>query len=54
MTRTIVIGKADEKQKELYNLVLRANLEAEAALHAGLRGCDVDKPRNLAKSVTVE
>ena len=43
MTRTIVIGKADEKQKELYNLVLRANLEAEAALHAGLRGCDVDK-----------
>lgn len=43
MTRTIVIGKADEKQKELYNLVLRANLEAEAALHAGLRGCEVDK-----------
>ncbi|MDD6798728.1 MAG: aminopeptidase P family protein [Clostridia bacterium] len=43
MTRTIVIGKADEKQKEIYNIVLRANLEAEQMLRAGLRGCDVDK-----------
>ena len=41
--KKLQIGKADEKQKELYNLVLRANLEAEAALHAGLRGCEVDK-----------
>jgi glucosamine 6-phosphate synthetase-like amidotransferase/phosphosugar isomerase protein len=25
-----------------------------AGLIAGARGCDVDKPRNLAKSVTVQ
>jgi glucosamine--fructose-6-phosphate aminotransferase (isomerizing) len=28
--------------------------DIDACLIAVLRGCDVDKPRNLAKSVTVE
>lgn len=43
MTRTIVIGKASGEQKKIYNIVLRANLEAEQMIRAGLRGCDVDK-----------
>ena len=29
-------------------------LQLFAYHHAHLRGCDIDKPRNLAKSVTVE
>ena len=29
-------------------------LQLLAYYAAGLRGCDVDQPRNLAKSVTVE
>lgn len=43
MTRTVVLGKANEKQKEIYQLVLRAQ---EAALHgicAGACCCDVDQ-----------
>lgn len=43
MTRTIVIGRADEEQKKIYDIVLRANLEAEKIIHAGVRCCDVDK-----------
>lgn len=43
MTRTIVLGKANEKQKEIYQVVLDAQLSSLAALKAGLRGCDVDK-----------
>lgn len=43
MTRTVVIGKAGEEQKKIYDIVLRANIEAEQLIRAGLRGCDVDK-----------
>ncbi|MEE0954405.1 MAG: aminopeptidase P family protein [Eubacterium sp.] len=42
MTRTIVVGKADEKQKEIYGVVLEAQLKALAALHAGVTGASVD------------
>ena len=42
MTRTIVLGRADEKQKEIYNIVLQANEAALAELKAGVRGCDID------------
>lgn len=42
MTRTIVMGRADEKQKEIYNIVLKANEAALAGLKAGVRGCDID------------
>ena len=38
----------------LLPLVLAAALQLFAYYVAVLRGCDVDKPRNLAKSVTVE
>lgn len=43
MTRTIVIGKASEKQKEIYNTVLKAQLAALEFLKAGYKGKEVDK-----------
>jgi len=43
MTRTIVIGKASEKQKEVYNTVLKAQLAALDFIKAGLTGKEVDK-----------
>lgn len=43
MTRTIMLGKANDKQKEIYNVVLEAQLAALDALHAGVIGCEVDK-----------
>ena len=43
MTRTIVIGKASEKQKEIYGLVLEAQLAALNLIRAGLKGKEVDK-----------
>jgi len=38
----------------LYPLLTVIPLQLLAYHIAALRGCDVDKPRNLAKSVTVE
>lgn len=38
MTRTVVIGKADEKQKEIYNIVLEAQLNAIEKLRSGITG----------------
>ncbi len=43
MTRTIVIGKASEKQKEVYNTVLKSQLAALDFIHAGVQGKEVDK-----------
>lgn len=43
MTRTIVIGKASDKQKEIYNKVLEAQLAALEVIRAGIKGKDVDK-----------
>lgn len=43
MTRTVVVGKANDKQKEIYNIVLEAQLAALDYLKAGLKGKDVDK-----------
>ncbi len=43
MTRTIVLGKASEQQKEIYRIVLEANLAAEAFVHAGMVCREVDK-----------
>lgn len=42
MTRTIAVGKVDERQKEVYNLVLKAQLEALAGIKAGVIGKDID------------
>jgi Xaa-Pro aminopeptidase len=43
MTRTIVIGKASEKQKLIYNTVLKAQQAALDFLKAGYKGKEVDK-----------
>ena len=43
MTRTVVLGKASEKQKEIYNTVLKAQLAALDAIKAGVTGKSVDK-----------
>lgn len=43
MTRTVVVGKADGKQKEIYNVVLEAQSEALLHIRAGVLGKDVDK-----------
>lgn len=43
MTRTIVIGKATEKQKNIYNLVLEAQQAALDFIKAGYQGKEIDK-----------
>ena len=43
MTRTIVLGRASEKQKEIYNTVLRAQEAALEIIRAGLTGQEVDR-----------
>lgn len=48
MTRTVVLGKASEKQKEVYQIVLEAQKTALASLRAGMTGAEGDK---LAREV---
>ena len=43
MTRTVVLGKASEKQKEIYQVVLKAQLAALDAIREGVTGKSVDK-----------
>lgn len=43
MTRTIILGEPTDKFREIYNLVLRAHLEAEKYAKAGVAGSSVDK-----------
>ena len=47
----ISVPRVSEPLQPLINIVPLQLLSYHVAL---LRGCDVDKPRNLAKSVTVE
>lgn len=42
MTRTIILGAPDARFKEIYNIVLRAHLESEAAARSGVSGVAVD------------
>lgn len=42
MTRTVVLGKADDRQREIYQTVLKAQTEALAVLKAGMKGSEVD------------
>ncbi|MBQ3154207.1 MAG: aminopeptidase P family protein [Clostridia bacterium] len=42
MTRTVVLGKADDEMKLIYNTVLQAQTAAIAAMHAGATGKEVD------------
>ncbi len=43
MTRTIVLGKADDEMKRIYNTVLTAQAEAMEYIRAGVKGKDADK-----------
>lgn len=43
MTRTIVIGKPNDKMVEIYNIVLEAQEKALKAFKAGVTGAQVDK-----------
>lgn len=51
MTRTVVIGKAGEKQKEIYKIVLEAQETALAGLRSGMTGAEGDA---LARKVIEE
>ncbi len=42
MTRTVVIGKADDEMKQIYNTVLDAQISALQSIRANVLGCDVD------------
>jgi Xaa-Pro aminopeptidase len=42
MTRTVVVGKADERQKEIYDIVLTAQKSAIEAIEAGKKCSEVD------------
>lgn len=43
MTRTIVVGKATQEQKKIYQTVLDAQLAALDYIKAGYKGCEIDK-----------
>ncbi len=43
MTRTIMLGEPTDKFREIYNIVLKAQLDAEHAIKAGMTGVEVDK-----------
>jgi len=43
MTRTIVVGKASDKQKDIYNTVLKAQLAVLDMLKPGRTGIEIDK-----------
>lgn len=43
MTRTVVIGHASDEQKNIYDIVLRAQEAALAVIRPGIRGCEVDE-----------
>lgn len=43
MTRTVVLGKATPRQKEIYDVVYRAQLEGLNAIKSGIKGSDADK-----------
>lgn len=52
MTRTVVVGKADERQKEIYNIVLRAQTEAINEVREGVKCSAVDAiARDIIKNV---
>ncbi|PJI09926.1 MULTISPECIES: M24 family metallopeptidase [Clostridium] len=43
MTRTVVIGKPNDKMKEIYSIVLKANEAGLKAIKSGIKGCEADK-----------
>lgn len=51
MTRTFILGKADEQFRKVYDTVLAAQETAEATVRSGMTGGDAD---NLARDVIVK
>lgn len=51
MTRTVVVGKASDRQKEIYNTVLRAQLAAIDAIKPQMTGSQVDA---VARNIIAE
>ncbi len=43
MTRTFAVGTVEGKLKEIYDIVLEAQLAGVAAVKAGVKACDVDR-----------
>lgn len=43
MTRTVFVGKADKRFKEIYGIVLSAQLKAIDAIKPGVKAADIDK-----------
>lgn len=43
MTRTIAVGEVSDEQREIYNIVLEAQLTALSKVKAGVKASDVDK-----------
>ncbi len=51
MTRTVVVGKADRKQREIYDVVLKAQTAVLDALKPGMKGKEYDK---IARDIIAE
>lgn len=51
MTRTVVIGKADDRQREVYETVLQAQRTALSGIRPGMKGKEIDA---LARDVIEE
>lgn len=47
MTRTVVIGMANDRQREIYDVVLRAQEAALQMIRPGLKGCEVDEAARM-------
>lgn len=43
LTRTVVVGKANKKQKDVYNAVLKAQRQAILKVKPRIKACDLDK-----------
>jgi Xaa-Pro aminopeptidase len=43
LTRTVMVGGANKRQKVIYNTVLKAQQQATSKVRAGIRACDLDK-----------
>ena len=51
MTRTFFYKSASEKGREVYEVVLKANMAAEAAMKPGMKFCEIDK---IARDIITE
>lgn len=51
MTRTFFFKSASEKGKEVYEIVKKANLAAQAAMKPGMKFCEIDK---IARDIITE